>query len=292
MGRVRRAVVPVILVLCVAVVLMSAGCIAQQQTAAPQPKVTPPAIKEAGTLRAGVDLAYPPFGGTDNGQQAGLDLDVAAALAEKLGLKLVVVPVTASSAATELANGSVDVVMSVPFSAEALSNVSLAGSYASDAPGFFIATEGTAAVEPTMTMATLPPPPAMVGAQKGSEAYWKLLYELGPEAVQPYASLREAIEALAKGDVPVVAGDALVGAYIARDFPTVHFAGQMAPATLLGVAVAPENAKLGDAKREALDGLAVDGVLDAIRGKWVGSLAKLKVAASSAASEAGGPASP
>ena len=68
----------------------------------------------------------------------------------------------------------------------------------------------------------------------------------------------------------------------------MHFAGQMEPATLLGVAVAPENAKLADATREALDGLAADGVLDAIRGKWVGSLAKLKVAASDEASETSG----
>ncbi len=51
------------------------------------------------------------------------------------------------------------------------------------------------------------------------------------------------MDALQKGDVPVVAGDALVGAYIARDYPNVHLAGQMESATLLGVAVAPENAE-------------------------------------------------
>ena len=78
----------------------------------------------------------------------------------------------------------------------------------------------------------------------------------------------------------------MVGAYIAREYPKVHFAGQMENATLLGVAVKPENAKLADATREALDGLAADGVLDTIRNKWVGGLGKLKVTASDAASEA------
>ncbi len=92
------------------------------------------------------------------------------------------------------------------------------------------------------------------------------------------------MDALEKGDVPVVAGDALVGAYIARDYPNVHLAGQMESATLLGVAVAPENAELADAARQALDGLSADGVLDAIRSKWVGALPKLNVEASEEAS--------
>ncbi len=58
--------------------------------------------------------------------------------------------------------------LSVPFSAEALTNVALAGSYAADAPAFFIATETTAPVEATMTIATLPEAPAKVGVQKES----------------------------------------------------------------------------------------------------------------------------
>jgi len=284
MVQVRRAGVLFGLAVCAAVALASAGC-SQPKPVELQPTVAPPAVKEAGTLRAGIDVDYPPFGGTDNGQQAGIDLDVAAALAERLGLKLTVVKIQTSEAATELANGAVDVVLSVPFSAEGLSNVTLAGSYASNAPGFFISTDDTAPVEATMTIATLPEPPAKVGVQKGSEAYWKLTRELGEEAIEVYPSLREALDALSKGDVPVVAGDAMVGAYIAREYPTVHFAGQMENATLLGIAVLPDNTKLSDATREALDGLAADGVLDAIRSKWVGDLGKLKVAASDEASE-------
>jgi len=284
MGHVRRAGVLFSLALCTAAAVASVGC-SQPEKPALQPKVTPPAVKDAGTLRAGIDLEYPPFGGTDNGQQAGIDIDVASALAERLGLALKVVQVEASDAATELANGSVDIVLSVPFSAEALTNVALAGSYAADAPAFFISTNDTGPVEATMTIATLPEAPAKVGVQKGSEAYWRLMRELGEEAVQSYPTLREAVEALAKGDVPVIAGDALVTGYITREYPNVHLAGQMQSATLLGVAVAPENAEMADATREALDGLAADGVLEAIRAKWVGSLAKLKVEASDDASE-------
>lgn len=291
MVQARRAGVLFGLAVCAAVAVASVGC-SQPKEAALQAMVAPPAVATAGTLRAGIDLDYPPFGGTDNGQQAGIDLDVSAALAEKLGLTLTVVKVQPSNAATELASGTVDIVLSVPFSAEGLSNVTLAGSYASSAPAFFVATEGTASAPATMTLADLPVSPAKVGVQKGSPAYWKLARELGADAVKTYPTLREALDALAAGDVSVVAGDAMVGAYIARDYPTVRFAGQMAAATLLGAAVVPDNTALVDATREALDGLAADGVLAAIRSKWVGDLPKLKVAASAATSETGGASTP
>lgn len=243
-----------------------------------EPKVSPPAIKVAGTLRAGVDLSQPPFGGVDHGTRAGLDLDTAAALADELGLKLEVVSVPPSEAATALAQGKVDVVFSVPFADESLANVSLAGSYVSDAPAFFIATDSTASVDPTMTLDTLAAP--KIGAQKKSATYWRLLREVGATGVKPYATLREAIEALDAGKIEVIAGDALVASYIVRDFPRVHFAGQLDAAVPLGVAVAPDNTKLGDAVRDALDGLAADGVLVAIRNKWVDGLPKLTAAES------------
>jgi len=240
-----------------------------------EPKITPPAIKEAGILKVGVDLSYPPFGGTDAGKQAGIDIDVAAALASKLGLKATFVDVKPSQAATALVGGTVDVVLSVPYSQESLARSTLAGSYLSDGPAFFIASESTAAVVPSMTLDTLPT--VKIGAQDGSAAFWKLQSELGAESLVGYPTLRDALNGLREGRVGIAAGDALVGGYIIRDMPSVRFAGQLEPAVPLGVAVALDNVALGDAVRTTLDGLSADGVLAAIRTKWVGSLPKLKL---------------
>jgi polar amino acid transport system substrate-binding protein len=274
-----RAVVFFGLAASAAVLVLAAGC-SQPKSVTLQPKVSQPAIKEAGVLRAGVDLGYPPFAGTDSGQQAGLDVDVAAALAERLGLKLSLVDVKPSDAATALADGTADVVLSVPFTGTSLSDVSLAGSYVSDSSGFFVATDTTASIDPTLTLKTLPAPPAKIGVQSKSASYWKLVQDLGPDSEGTYTTLREAFQALDTGEVPVVAGDVMVGAYIGRDYPTIHFAGQYGDGTLLGVAVAPENTTLSDAARSALDSLSADGVLDTIRLKWVGSLPKPSVASS------------
>jgi ABC-type amino acid transport substrate-binding protein len=257
-----------------ACLLGASGC-SYTPAAKLEPKIAPPAIKQAGTLKVGVDLSYPPFGGTDSGKQAGIDLDAAAALAAKLGLTTTFVDVKPSEAATALAEGKVDVVFSVPYSQESLTRSTLAGSYLSDGPAFFVATESTAAVVPSMTLDTLPA--IKIGAQEGSAAFWKLQSEFGAESLVGYPTLRDALNSLRERKIQVAAGDALVAGYIIRDMPTVHFAGQLEPAVPLGVAVALDNVKLGDAVRTGLDALSADGVLDAIRTKWVGDLPKLKL---------------
>ena len=273
-GSPMRAGLITVCILLVTCALGVPGC-SSAQSAKLEPKVAPPAIKEVGTLKVGVDLSYPPFGGTDAGKQAGIDIDVASALAAKLGLTTSFVDVKPSESATALAAGKVDVVFSAPYSQESFARSTLAGSYLSDGPAFFIATESTAAVVPSMTLDALTAP--KIGAQEGSAAFWKLQSEFGAESLVGYPTLRDALNALREGKVGVAAGDALVGGYIIRDMPTVHFAGQVEPAVPLGVAVALDNVNLGDAVRNALDGLSVDGVLDAIRTKWVGSLPKLKL---------------
>lgn len=243
-----------------------------------EPKVAPPAIAAAGTLKVGVDMSQPPFAGEDQGRKAGLDIDVAAALADRLGLKVVYVDVKPSDAATALAAGTADAVMSVPLAdAAAVTQLSLAGSYVDNGPGLFVSTGSTASVEPSLTIDSIA---GRVAAQEGSESFWVLRSELDSESVAPYESLRAAIEALNAGEEELVAGDILTAAYIARDFPEIHLAGQLRPAQPLAVAVTAENTALGEAIRTELDALAADGVIDALRRKWVGTLPELETAAS------------
>ena len=68
-------------------------------------EVAPPVIGEEGTLRVGVNTENPPLAGMGSGKIIGIDVDIAAALADELGLKLSVVDV-GSDPAGALANGS------------------------------------------------------------------------------------------------------------------------------------------------------------------------------------------
>lgn len=262
---------------CVAllVVAVLAGCTKKPEDKI-EPKVKPPAIAQAGTIKVGVDLSTPPFGGVDSEMKAGIDVDVAAAIADRLGLRVEYVDVAPSDAATALASGRVDAVLSVRLDTADLTKVTAAGTYLSDAPGLFISTDSTSSIEPSITLDTLPSEP--IAAQTGSEAFWILRSELESDSVVAFGTLRAAFEALDAGEVTMLAGDAMVGAYIGRDFPTVHLAGQLADTYPLSAVVAAENTALSDAVRTALDELAADGVLDSIRRKWVGDLPELTVA--------------
>ncbi len=264
--------------LIVATALLGAGGCSREEVVKLESKVAPPAISTAGVLKAGVDLSTPPFAGKDAGKEAGLDIDIASAVAANLGLTVEFVDVPPSEAATALAQGTVDIVLSVPPNTSSLSAMSLAGSYISNAPALFVATEGTASIEPTLSLDSALPLP--IGAQQGSESFWILQAEYDSDMIKPFPTLREAIEALVAGRIGVVAGDALVGAYIARDFPVVHLAGQIGPTMPLAVAVAADNTALNDAVRAALDELAAGDVLNTLRAKWVGEFPELAAPAS------------
>ena len=262
----RRAVAVVAALFVVAL----SGCSGRSEAPVKaEPKVSPPAIAKAGVLRAGVDLEYPPFAGVDKNKQAGIDVDVARALASRLGLGLELVSVVPSEAASALDSRTVDVVLSVPFSQSALAGVSLAGSYITDGPAFFTTTEETVTPDAIGDRT--------VGVQAGSESAWLIEDALGAGVARQYATLREALQALASGKLQVVAGDSIVGAYIARDLTSVRFAGQLGTAKALGVAVAKDNTVLGDAVRTALDDLAAKGALASVRRTWVGDLPEIEV---------------
>lgn len=271
MARMERAAVVVALVAVIAVV---AGCAAKPEPK-PEPKVAPPAVKTAGVLVAGVDLSTPPFAGVDQGKQAGIDVDVAAAIADKLGLTVQYVDVKPSEAASALADGTADMVLSIPYGESALSQLSLAGTYLTDAPAVFVAVDGTASVDPSMTIDSITQ--TKIAAQKESMAYWLIRQAIDPEVVQPYDTLRQGMQALVDGQADLLAGDYVVGTYMARDFPQVRYAGRIGQASPLAVAVRVDNTALGDAVRASLDELAADGVLSTIRRKWLGEVPEIKV---------------
>lgn len=272
MRTTRRVLV---VVLAIALCTGMVACKKKPEQPALQPKVKPPVIASAGVLKAGVDLTYPPFGGTDKGADAGIDVDVAAAVAERLGLKLELVEVKPSDITTALADGKVDIMLgATPITDAVLANVSSAGTYLVDGPAIFSVVTSES-VTTTLTAGDLPG--KRVGAQNESPSFWALEYEFGDGFTKGFPTLREAMDALEKGELDVVVGDAAVGAYIARDFKNVAFAGQFGDAQPLGIAVKKDATKLEAEVRTILDDLAADGTLDTIRSKWLGALPQLEV---------------
>ncbi len=233
------------------------------------PTVKPPTIAKAGELSVAVDMSYPPFADKTGQDRVGWDVDVAAAVADRLGLKLVLVDAKPEAAAKLLTGKKVDLVMGDLTISRALDlDIAFAGSYASDAPAVFASRGATVSADALGGK--------RIAVQKGSEAFWLLSDIYGDQALMTYPTLREAMTAVIGGQADVAAGDAIIGGYMLRDFPKLALAGQLSRAAPVGVGVSKDSPTLEDAVRRALDEMSSQGILATLRRKWVGDLPQLK----------------
>lgn len=246
-----------------AAAMLVTGCNKAPVAEALKPTVKPPVIGEAGKLRACIDTTIPPFGGKVDGKAVGIDVDVASAVAARLGLELEIIETTPTAGAALLREGKADIMLGGLRIDEAVAaDVAFAGPYLNDAPSVFSTQEATHTMQ---SIAGL-----RIAAQTGSLAYWRIADEYGDDVVMAYPSLAAAFTAVEKGEADVAVGDGVVGIYMQREHPKMLLNGQLEPAVPVGIAVAKGSPELEQAVRSVLDDLSSGGVLETLRRKWLG----------------------
>lgn len=255
-----------------------------QDTAAIQATVAPPVIQKEGVLRVAVltGAGSPEVMETGDGSYAGLDVDVAAALAKQMGLAVELVPV--SSVKDAKAEG-VDVVLGV--TSKTADGLTVVSSYMEEAVAVF--GHGTEAQElkasdingKTVAVVTGSPAAAALAGDSGLQV-----------VVRDYASTDEAFKAMANGDADYVACSAYEGGYLTTQYADTVFCGTLSVPTSVGAGVDSSSKELVKAVQDALDAVSNNGVLSVVRSRWVGSMPTLGsdtlvegVAVSSTASE-------
>ena len=219
------------------------------------PKVDASALVEAGYLTVGLrtSSSTAPFCVTSDGSQVqGLDVELAYALGDELGLRVKFVDV--SDAGSSLGQ-SCDVVMGMKGSDT--NAAVLAGSYAESAAALFRrGSTGVAKIEDLLSKKTL-----------GNTG---LVVERAS-----YSNLNEAFADLEAGKVDYVLCDAYSGAYLAKAYDDISLAGTLDAPAAVGVGVARTNSELFSAVRSALEAIQSNGIMDLERTRWVGSLESL-----------------
>ena len=214
-----------------------------------------------GVLTVAVDPSYPPYAGTSGGKLAGLDVDIAAALADDLGLKVRFVDMDRGKLKALVTSPTADLALSgLTTSQIVAAGGSPGGIYAFDGPMLFTSKPAT------LTLDDLGG--ERMGAQERSEAWWRLRDVYGQD-VSSFNTLRDAFGALTQDRLDVVAGDALVGGYISRDFRGVTPAGVITGAPVEVVVLGTQPA-LSEAVAKSLLGMEANGLLEALRSKWGG----------------------
>ncbi len=220
-------------------------------------------LVQAGTLTVAVNTSDAPQAMTDSdGDVVGYAVDVAAALAERLGLSLSVV--VSSSPSDTLEAGEADLYIGVS-SSSADDSISVLGDYLESATGVFAITDDTSVTLDDINSAT-------VGVQASSASQEVLAYAGGTGAQQTYDNVNACFEALAAGEVQYVVCDATAGAYLARAYEGVSFVGILSTVSVEGLAVLSSSTELEAALSEAFEEMVSDGTLDAVHSAWYGTL--------------------
>jgi polar amino acid transport system substrate-binding protein len=257
----------IVTLMCVAVVVFSlalTGC--NSQTYTPQSKsqvVSASALGKDGTLRVGVNASSAPLAGqtSSSSKIVGIDVDVAAYLADELGLKVEIVDVGNDPSAA-LKAGTVDVVLGVDASDDD-ADYWRSASYLETGVALF----GNEAETAVPTADSKP----KIAAQASSKSSWRVTNLFGDDALVVQSDLKSAFSALANGSARYVAADAVIGTYVSysNGYPTKIVALLQDPSGYCA-AVASTNTELQSAMSSAMTKLINGGMMGVIENKWLG----------------------
>lgn len=225
-------------------------------------------LKEEGKLIMSTNAAFPPYEMTDdNGNFIGIDVEIAQAIADKLGLELEIQDMGFTAALEAAQNGKTDMVMAgVSVTDERKKVMCFSDSYATGIQ-VVIVKEGS-----DVTMDNLGE--KKIGTQMGTTGY---LYAsdtpenggYGEDSVTAYENGMTAVKALLNGQVDcVIIDSAPAQEYVAANEGLTILEGSWVEEQY-AIGFAKDNTELRDKVNEALAELIEDGTVQSIIDKYI-----------------------
>ena len=216
-----------------------------------------------GKLTMSTNAAFPPYESTDdNGNFVGIDVDVAAAIAEKLGLELQVDDMDFDAALLAAQNGKSDLVMAgVTVTEDRQLVMDFSDSYATGIQSIIVKEDSDIASPDDLA-------DKMIGTQRGTTGYIYCSDDFGDENVVAYDNGLTAVQALNNGQVDAVVID---------NAPAQEFVAANPGLVILDTSYAEEDYAIGmakgssleDAVNAVLEELKADGTLQSIVDKYI-----------------------
>ena len=217
----------------------------------------------AGKLTMSTNAAFPPYEmTTDSGELEGIDIDVAAAVAEKLGLELQVDDMDFDAALLAAQNGKSDMVMAgVTVTDERLKVMDFSDTYAEGIQSIIVPEGSDIATADDLSGKA-------IGTQRGTTGYLYCTDDFGEENVIAYDDGLTAVQALNNGQVDAVVID---------NAPAKEYVAANPGLKVLDTSYAEEDYAIGlakgsaleDAINAALEELKADGTLQSIVDKYI-----------------------
>ncbi len=223
-------------------------------------------VKE-GTLTVGISPDYPPFENLEDGQIVGFEPDLAAALGEKLGVKVEFASLnfdailTAVDAGTQIDCG----ISGFSIDPERAKLVDFSQSYFIDDLAIATMKNGDFTSADALTADGI-----KIAVQSGTtgESYIQENYA-NAQAVA-FTNSNDCFAAMAAGKVDAVCTNAaVVASMVKASYTDAAIVANYATGEEYGIAVAKSNPQLLEAINKALDELSAEGVIAALSSKWL-----------------------
>jgi lysine-arginine-ornithine-binding protein len=224
-------------------------------------------VIKAGQLQMGSDTAYPPFENMDGNKAVGFDVDLANAIAGKLGLKLEVTSILFDGAIPALKTKKFDIIMSaMTINEKREKQINFSDPYIDSDQSIAVA-KGS----PIKTEADLKD--KVVGVQLGTTGMDKA------EEIQKAGGLKEvrkfdttllAFEALEQGKIDAIINDYPVSLYIGKTRGNTEVVAKIKTDEKYGIGIRKGNEELLEKVNKALADLKADGTYATIYEKWFG----------------------
>lgn len=223
------------------------------------------ATVEAGKLHMSTNAAFPPYEMTDDaGNCIGIDVEVATAIAQKLGLELVVDDMDFDAALMAVQQGQSDIAMAgITVTPERAEVMDFSNTYAKGVQSVIVPEGSDIATVDDLANAEL------IGTQRGTTGFQYCTDDYGEEHVVAYDNGATAVQALLNGQVDCVVID---------NEPAKAFVAANAGLALLdssytdedyAIALQKGNTALLDAVNQAIADLQADGTFQSIVDKYI-----------------------
>ena len=218
----------------------------------------------AGKLTMSTNAAFPPYEmTTDSGDFEGIDVEVAGAIAEKLGLELQVDDMDFDAALLAAQNGKSDIVMAgVTVTDERQKVMDFSDTYAEGIQSIIVPKDSDIASADDLTGKA-------IGTQRGTTGYIYCTDDFGEDNVIAYDDGLTAVQALNNGQVDAVVIDNAPAKSFVEANPGLKILDTAYAQEDYAIGVAKGNTALLDAINSALEELQADGTLQAIVDKYI-----------------------
>ena len=218
----------------------------------------------AGKLTMSTNAAFPPYEmTTDSGDVEGIDVEVAGAIAKKLGLELQVDDMDFDAALLAAQNGKSDIVMAgVTVTDERQKVMDFSDTYAEGIQSIIVPEDSDIASADDLTGKA-------IGTQRGTTGYIYCTDDFGEDNVIAYDDGLTAVQALNNGQVDAVVIDNAPAQEFVAANPGLKILDTAYAQEDYAIGVAKGNTQLLDAINGALEELQADGTLQAIVDKYI-----------------------